>query len=124
MNLENGEHIILDEGKCGRHTTLTLTNRRLLFLNKDKIEDEIALADVAEVYADTQVFTNMTQLKIRTLKGIERKIIFKSGGGLGLLLGGDDYITQKGRSITDRYAVAITRAVDSLPKQAASQQTT
>lgn len=115
MNLEAEEHIILNEGKLGWRKTLALTNQRLLFLNNDAVEDEIALADVAEAYPDTQGFTNLTQLKIKMRRGGDRAVIFKSGGAK-LLFGGMDYADQNARSMSNRYASAIMRAVDSLQK--------
>src|SRR5271157_1999402 len=116
MELEADEEVILDEGHCGRHKILVLTNQRLLVLKNDDIDDEIPLADIAEAYPETETFTNLTKLKIRTGSGDERTIGVANSSNLGILLGGDEYMTQSKRSTVDRYAVAINRAVDSLQK--------
>lgn len=110
MDFEAGEHVLLGNGNRG----WTLTNKRLLRLKNDSVQEEIPLSSIAEAYPYTEVFTNLTKLRIRTHGGDDRSIALFTKGGLGILLGGDDYICQDARSTVERYAFAINRAVDSL----------
>lgn len=110
MELENGEKVILNEGIIGWRKTLAVTNRRLLFLKKDKIEDEIKLEEISEVHPHTQMFTSLTEMKVKLKNGNETTIIFKSSD-LGLLSGGTSYAVANARTMTDRYVTAINKII-------------
>ncbi len=110
MNLENDENLLLNEGKIGWHKTLGVTNKRLLFLNKDKIEREILLDNLLEVYPKSQSFTGLTQLVIKHKTGNEETIIFKTGDS-DLLFGGMNFADSNAQNMANRYVNLINRVM-------------
>jgi len=108
--LESGENLLLNEGKIGWHKTLAVTNKRLLFLNRDTIENEIRLINILEVYPKTQSFTGLTQLVIKFMNGTEKSLIFKSGDK-DLLAGGLNYADSNATNMANRYVNLINRVL-------------
>jgi hypothetical protein len=109
--LQNDETLLLNEGKTGWHKTLAVTNKRLLFLNKDKIEKEFQLSNVLEVYPETQSFTGLTKLVIKFTDGTAESIIFKTGDS-DLLLGGLDFAGSNASNMANRYVNMINRVLN------------
>ncbi|MGD6853212.1 MAG: PH domain-containing protein [Candidatus Bathyarchaeia archaeon] len=76
--IKSEEKLIFGGGVIGRHRTLCITNKRLLFLHKKTIEREIHLSDILEVYPQSQGGSGLTQLVIR--RSFQTEIItFHSG---------------------------------------------
>jgi hypothetical protein len=112
MELEEGEVVILDEGRTGLGgMTLALTNKRLLWLQKDQIQYELRLENISQVYPNTRMFANLTEMKIRTRDGNEYGVNFEAKGK-GLFLGGTGYVAQNARTMTDRYVAAVNKLLN------------
>ena len=117
MDLEQDEHIVLDDGTLGYKKKITLTNKRLiiqkgggLFKGTCKKEKEIPLVDIEEAYVHVESSTSMSIMKLRLKSGNTEDIQFKlrdsemAGASLG-----DPNVTMpmKVKSITDRWVNAI-----------------
>jgi hypothetical protein len=111
VKLKLGEEVIIEGGKTGWGTTLAVTNKRLLILDKDKIVGETPMEGISGAYAETQSLINLTQLKIKLEDGREMSVIFRSSAN-GHLYGGSDYGSTELLDLTNRYVEAINRAVN------------
>jgi hypothetical protein len=111
VKLQPDEELLINEGKTGWGTTLALTNKRLLILDKEKVIGETPIENISGAYAETQILANLTQLKIKLKDGKEMTVIFRSSingrlyGGSG---SGNTYVVD----LTNRYVEAINRAVN------------
>jgi hypothetical protein len=76
-----------------------------------EIEYQIRLENISEVYPNTKMFTNLTEMKIKMKDGQESSLVFKSGD-MGLALGGVGYASQNARTMTDRYVGAINKLLN------------
>lgn len=126
-NLRYGEKIILKLGEdeyIGWRKNLILTNKRLIFLKKDKIDSEIPIDEIAEV------FPHLVWVRISTMKGLLRngrepsmKIILKNGREVSIIffcrgikalkgaLLGRSYLIPKQKSIINRWVNAINNLI-------------
>jgi hypothetical protein len=111
VKLQPREVLLIKEGRTGWGNTLAVTNKRLLILDKDTIVGETPIENVAGAYAETQVLTKLTQLKIKLKDGREMPVIFRSSAN-GFLYGGSEAAGTYLLDLTERYAEAINRAVN------------
>ncbi|MCW4047379.1 MAG: hypothetical protein NWE99_07450 [Candidatus Bathyarchaeota archaeon] len=111
MKLQPGEELLIKEGRTGWGNTLAVTNKRLLILDRDKIVGETLIENVAGAYAETQVLTGLTQLKIKLKDGREMPVIFRSSANGFLYGGGSENAGADLLNLTNRYVEAITRAI-------------
>jgi hypothetical protein len=119
MKLQPGEEVLIKEGRTGWGNTLAVTNKRLLILDKDNIVGETPIENVAGAYAETQVLTGLTQLKIKLKDGREMPVIFRSSAN-GFLYGGSESAGVDLLDLTNRYVEAINRAIsEQLPAKEA-----
>jgi hypothetical protein len=110
VKLKLGEEMIINEGKTGWGTTLALTSKRLLMIDKEKIIGETPIENISEAYAETQTLANLTQLKIKLKNGKEMTVIFRSNVN-GRLYGGSASSNTDIIDLTNRYVEAINRIV-------------
>ena len=110
VKLKPGEELLINEGKTGWGTTLALTNKRLLILDKEKVIAETPIKNISGAYAETQILANLTQLKIKLKDGKEMTVIFRSSIN-GHLYGGSGSGNTDIIDLTNRYVEAINRAV-------------
>ena len=110
MKLKPGEELLINEGKTGWGTTLALTNKRLLILDKENVIGETPIENISGAYAETQILANLTQLKIKLKDGKEMTVIFRSSIN-GRLYGGSGSGNTDIIDLTNRYVEAINRAV-------------
>jgi predicted DNA-binding antitoxin AbrB/MazE fold protein len=110
VKLKLGEKLIMNEGKTGWGATLALTSKRLLILDNEKIIGETPIESISEAYAETQALANLTQLKIKLKDGKEITVIFRSTVN-GRLYGASDSSHKDMTELTNRYVMAINRAI-------------
>src|SRR4030042_842243 len=110
VKLKLGEELIINEGKTGWGTTLALTTKRLLILDKEKVIGETPIENISGAYAETQILANLTQLKIKLKDGKEMTVIFRSSIN-GRLYGGSGSGNTDIIDLTNRYVEGINRAV-------------
>jgi hypothetical protein len=121
MNLEANEQLLLSEGIIGWHKTLGLTNKRILFLDREIIERQVLLSDILEAYPKTQSFTGLTQLVIKHINGQTEIITFKTDD-TNLLLGGLNYANSNATNMTNRYVNLINRVLTQKLNEPAGRQ--
>jgi len=110
LRLKLGEKLIIFQGKTGWGNTLAVTNQRLLILDKDAIIGETPIETISGAFAETQILTNITQLKIKLKDGREISVIFRHSPN-GHLYDSPDQKDTDIINLTKKYADAINRAI-------------
>ena len=110
MELQVGEELIIKEGKTGWGKILAVTTKRLLILDEEKIIGETPIEDVAEALVETQMLTDLTQLRIKLKNGREMPVIFRNREN-GRLYGSSSHTKKEILKLTNRYAKAINKVI-------------
>ena len=110
VELQIGEELIIKEGKTGWGKTLAVTTKRLLILDEEKIIGETPLEDIAEALVETQMLTDLTQLRIKLKNGREMPVIFRNREN-GRLYDSSSYSKKEILKLTNKYAKSINRAI-------------
>jgi hypothetical protein len=117
FTLEKDEEVVLEleEGqdvfhpKSSLHVQMVLTSRRLILLQGERIDFEVPLSKIKEVYGDAN-WAGEPKLKLKLLDENEVEIVFWLGFWKPLFFSLDDGRAKR-QTVIDRWVSAINRFI-------------